>query len=861
VQFVADTNQDGIVDAGDHGVLFRVPISWSCDVPAVGAPEQLTETSWNCEYPAPFVDRLITTCSKDADLDVYSLPLDGEVPGEWGPADLGAAIESASTPVEQQLLAARRLARETTPQGKRAAMLALVLVHLQNEDFLAAQYYAERIHGIVDASSVGISLPLGVLVEQKKAQRRKEQGRLTEGFKAEALERLGKLGENPRNSPTAEDLRHLVRSVIATSVDDETLARKELELVTVDATTPPPIVEAYYRQVDATYRVLDDREALVAACRQLADDQGLSPDEQLRYARAAARAVVRGLPYADADAALVRERARSTESEPELLFALDLARTVLALRDAHPAPEVLDRVLALYTSQTRPGRRRALVEDVVTRADEFDAEQTLEALVRRDIKDVKKGTRERVKAERLFRRLFTGRAYQRIAAKRFDDARADFDAIVDETGSLEAVAGAIDMRLKLNQAPADIEAVYERAGRTPALAPFAKAYLLARQLPKLEGAANAAATHTAIASIKASWSELKDQRIAQALYGALLHEEYIATGELATAERANLHYLVALELMGQNPRFRAMILGELGILHDDVGNYRIALGYLEGRDKLPYTDNAEGLDVHISEAQALLHVGREADAAAAADEALALVDRTPGLAKYRLLALDSAALGNLAAGRFARSLALYTEELPLLDALDTPPAPRDRFVARLAHAAAALGAQDAAHAIADLDVLDARLSDRKLAEALQWPHATTGNVVRAYRRILAGLRARASRQLGQLDREARALETRHAIFVAELHDTGRDEILGDQMLVEAQLALNASERHDAGSVAAWVRKALASAQEVHSRALGVSDRAQLDVLRLAASLSVSMGVVLAPDLLARLDAAAAELAT
>ena len=309
VQFLADTNQDGAVDAGDHGVLFRVPVAWSGDTPVVGAPEQLTETSWNCEYPAPFVDRLIATCSKDSDLDVYSMPLDGEVPGEWGPADPRRG--------DRERLHARRAAAPREPPagarttlGERSAMLALVLLHLQNEDFLAAQFYAARIHGIVDASTVGISLPLGVLVEQKKAQRRKEQGRLTEGFKPEALERLGKLGENPRNSPMAEDLRHLVRSVIATSVADEALARKELELVTIDGTTPAPIVDAYYRQVDATYRVLDDRDALVAACRQLADDPGLSPDEQLRYARAAARAVVRGLPYDDADAALVRERAR-----------------------------------------------------------------------------------------------------------------------------------------------------------------------------------------------------------------------------------------------------------------------------------------------------------------------------------------------------------------------------------------------------------------------------------------------------------------------------------------------------------------------------------------------------------------------
>ncbi len=117
VQFFTDTNHDGTVDASDHGVLFRVPISFTGGAPLAGPPEQLTETSWNCEYPAPFVDRLIATCSQDSSLDVYSLPLDGEVPAEWTMPMLVNAIDDADTRVEEQLLTSRRLARETTADG------------------------------------------------------------------------------------------------------------------------------------------------------------------------------------------------------------------------------------------------------------------------------------------------------------------------------------------------------------------------------------------------------------------------------------------------------------------------------------------------------------------------------------------------------------------------------------------------------------------------------------------------------------------------------------------------------------------------------------------------------------------------
>ena len=275
----------------------------------------------------------------------------------------------------------------------------------------------------------------------------------------------------------AEDLTHLARSEIFDSLGDKAKARSELEAVTVDETTPAPIVEAYYQQADAFYRQLDDREALVEVCRKLSANGALTPDEQLHYARAAVRAMVRGLPYADADARLLRERAGATGLASELVFAIDLARDVLAIRDSHAPQSVGDALLALYAAQVRPGRRRALIIDAVQRADDVDADDVLDALVQRDIQDVKRGTHERGEAEDVYESLILARAYERAAAKRYADARVDFDAVAEQTGSLEAVVGAIDMLLKLGERPAAIEARYERRETPPARAHFAKAYL------------------------------------------------------------------------------------------------------------------------------------------------------------------------------------------------------------------------------------------------------------------------------------------------------------------------------------------------------------------------------------------------
>jgi cellulose synthase operon protein C len=315
-----------------------------------------------------------------------------------------------------------------------------------------------------------------------------------------------------------------------------------------------------------------------------------------------------------------------------------------------------------------------------------------------------------------------------------------------------------------------------------------------------------------------------------------------------------------LELVGDNPRFRAMILGELGLLQTDVGNYRIALGYLLERDKLPYRDSAEGLDVLLSKAQALLHVGRDAEVAVAGDAALAMIARNPALAAYQPLALDWAAVDNLAAGNFARALALYEQEIALLDVSSAPLAERNRIVVRVSRAAAAVGAKEPLRALADLDYVEKRLDDPKIVATLHWPHATDDHVVRAYRLIASGLRASANRELGRLDEEAHAIALRRTILEERRGETNRVEIGREEMLAEAQLALNAGQRRDAKAAREWLGRALARADDIRARANGVTHREELDVLWLAAELTVSLRTTLVADLPKRIDAASAELA-
>ena len=863
VQFFSDSNHDGVVDGSDHGVLFGAALSFGKDgrgAPALGPARQLTDESWNCQYPSPARDRLLATCSRGRNLDIYSLPLDGVVPSEWSPERLATEIELASSHPKLQLLYYERRARAATPAMRRFMTVRLVREHLALDEFAAAEHYARRLAAQDDPEGESLSEPLLVLVEHRKAVRARARGRIVEGFDDEARGRIAKLAVTANDSTGAAALKRIIRSEIADDIGDKSLARTELEAISLAEKTPRSVLEAYYERADALYRELDDREALVSACRRLAESKDLALDDRLRYARAAVRAMVRGLPYAEAEARLTRERAAAPEGT-ELAFALELGRTLLAIQSEHAGPVVRKALIDMYEAQQRIDRRRAIMLDAVERATQLGADPVIEGLAEHYVDSVDAAAQERRRAERLYTRVIVGRAFRRRAAGKLAEARADFEAVAKRTGSLEAVVGAIDLRLRAGETHAAIRADFEsRSGEdAETLAHFVTAYLLSRQLGSLEGDAHANAVAEAISALKASWADLKKQCMAQALHGAVLHEEYLRTGDLGSAERAGSHYLVALELAGDNLRYRAMVFGQLGILHTQVGNYRIALGYLEQRDKLPYADNTEGFAVRLARARALLHVGREEESAAEADEALDMLDKAPRLAQYRVLALDRAALYNLAAGRFARALSLYDTELPLLEADRSPVGRRNRFATRLAHAAAALGAGEPARTLADLDRIDREISDPSLAGSLGWPHATKEQVVRSYRLITTGLRAQASQRLGRLDDAARALEARRALLETGLASAERGEYVRMLALVEAQIADVALDRHDAAGASAAVRKALAYADDLRARAKGAIDTDQLDVLWLAAQMSIAAQAPAKIDLAGRLRQAQSDL--
>lgn len=873
-QFFTDSNADGVIDADDRGVLFRLPFDSRQDDAALQAaaasPDQLTSQAWNCQYPAPAVATLVMTCERGGALDVYQLPLDGQVPAEWDVQRLRAELGMVGRKADEILLYRQRMQLETRPRPRRLLLMRMARLHLGLEDFDAAAFYARRMGAIDDPATAGLQAPLLALIEHRHGLKLAEQGRtLSQRAAAErmtAAEQQAGLDTAAAPSPSSAALRHLVRSEMAQTGGDFAQARREMDAATaivmgssVDR-TPRAVLEAWHERADSLYRLLGEREALVAAGRWLSQHPAFNEDDQLDYARAAVRALYRGRSHGEADAALAEALAQAKaearggpQSGPVWAYALELGLHINALRDERVPRAQREALLAFYRQQSDHSdaavaalRQRALVQDAVARASELGADSVIELLASAYVDDTRLGTQERRRAERLYSRTLMGRAYRRLASQRLDEARADFDLVTQRTGSLEAAVESVSLRLRAGVAPALIEQEVTTSvpGMAEPMRRFVKAYVITRQLGRIDYAlAHSQAVASAQAELRAAWPVLKNRREAQALQGAIWHEDFLRSGDAAAAERANRHYRVALDLVRNNLRYRAMLLGALGLLHTQAGNFAIALGYLDERDKLPYTDNAAGLAVSLARACALLHVGRDAEAAQAADEALAMVDAAPPTSRlaerYGPLVQDRAALYNLSAGRFDRSLALYDRILTTTEPSHVPaalPPPRNALVQRLARSAAALGASQPERALADLDLLERELAHPAAQAALQAPGscASPQQALRAQRIVAAGLRAKAHTQLGQRGAAALALEQRRELFAAQFRETDRDQDLRALTLAELQLAENAVDRGDAAQTARSLGQAMRHADALAKRTGAPLDAGQLNALWFAA---------------------------
>jgi hypothetical protein len=750
-QFLNDTNLDGAIDGSDNGVLFRAPF----DAGALGPPEQLTSARWSCQYPLPAADRLVATCFQHGSLDVFSLPLDGGVPREWGAARLDDEISASRDRWDQLLLLARR---GHEPQVLRR----MIRLHLELGETESAAFYAARLA----RAEPQVGALLGELAAHRKAERSLSRGMLTSAFVGEARERLARL----------DRIKHPLSTLLKTEMLD-TLGEEE--------------------QARAALQEIDTRDDLVAwlfAERLLALYRGHPrffdlyrplAERDLVHAQAFVRELMRGAAPAER-ARRAEEQQRKVDPDGDVAFLLELEKALAELTPDRQEP-VRERVFQLYRKNKEFPRRKALVDATIARSVSADNEYLLYNFANTWASWVPREKAERPHAERLYRDAVIERAYVSAARGKIDDARGSFYGVTLQTESLEAHAGFIEMALLEKRDP---RADY---AKLPDGVPvrYAKAYLLARGLPAEQDPVKHEQTVTQAIALLSEIAKTAPQRAeVHHLWAYAAHQRWMRGGPRLAAVEANAHYLLALDLARESPRHRASVLDGVGRLQSSVGNHAIALGWLEERGKLPFAGDLPRLSHCLALARARFHTGDASGAAAGVDRCL----EVPGGERYRALALDRSALYHLTAGDDEQAIARYAALWPLVEGQPAPEGPRNRLLARVGWGAAKLAAGDAAGALEQIGAAEKILA-AGAPPPWEGPYRRYRPLAPAtaadYDLLLAGLRAQAHFKAGQLAEAERAMTRRRDGLAARLSRTELDEDRLDLAGAEAQLGLYA----------------------------------------------------------------------
>jgi len=865
-QYLDDTNQDGLLDGNDHGVVFRVALDPDTGLPESGAvPEQLTSARWNCLYPMPARDRLLVTCSRTGSLDVYQLPLEGMVPPEWDVDRLDREAAGAREDADALLLLARASARDPDPRRRLARQRHLARWHLDRGEFVAADHYLQSLRrGLPDDDPVAEWAAVMIQVAaHREAEHRLVQGQVGEQFLASEQARLAVLEAMHVRSPDNEALVRLARSEV---LDVTGRKREALELfrsIRVGELRDPEVVQQAAALGAHLLALFQQWEDLLAFLAGLADHPALPIRDRVGHAEEMVQTLVRGLGSRETAQVLA---AAIEQAAPGGLVAFRL-RLESILKDlGRRAPEAIRKDLFSLYGESDEERRRVLVLVTARRAAAAGEPFLLYQFANSWVSGLRKEDVERKYAEGLFRQVALERGYDLLRAGSVADARGVFFGASLILDALHPHAAFIEARRAEGQD--DIAAVYDQRGLAEGdpVRLFADAFREALEAREEAAGRGGASAGISRALGKAREVGLARPRDAQAhlLWGYWAHRSWWRSGDPSLAAEADDHYGLAADLAGaEDPRVRAAALQGMAGLHASLGNHQIALACARDRLRLPFEDGRSELAVRLVLARGLFLTERDREASDEAHRALVLVRQRPELGRFLPLVLDRAALYRLRAGDPEGAAALYGE---LLEQPGLPGTDGDfhRFLALRNRGSAWLAAGKPAEALADLDRAAAVLAGLGDPPPLvSGPGGRTPPRVfgrEDHRLLLWGIQGEALARLGRWEEAARVLEARRTGLLARFRARDLDEDLLELARTAHRLAEAAWHRGDPRTAARWVREGLDREAAFRQRtgtpvtAEGKALMAAGAVLHLQARVPLEQ---IAPDLRDRMSAALA----
>ncbi len=844
-QFLDDSNRDGTIDGNDNAVIFRVPFHGALGSPiaADDEPAQLTSARWDCHYPAPAKTQLIASCSHEGSLDVYTLPLEGSVPPQWDDARLQGEIIAARDLWTRLLLAASRMALAKDLAAKEAIASQTLAWHLELGEYESTIYEAE--HRLTSPEARAWGHIAAELARHRRADLALIRGETSDQYIEGERARAEALRAQRTGPPRLTQLATLVISEIEDDTGDKAAALATFRALELDKLSDRLLAPIAARRAERLFRLRADRAQLLAVYETLSGLAILDEPERLEYAQRFVTELGRGQARAARADAIRNARARAADGSA-LAWLLDVEAALLPLAD-DTQEEVRKALFALYTENKDADRRRALVLDTLRTAAKIGNEYLQYQFVTSWASSLKRAQPERKYAEQLYDDIVLNRAYGEGRQGHRGEARGYFYGATVATDSLEAHVGFIEARMAEGGAGAsrELDQTYaKRFAKEPdhPVYAFVQAYRLARELPyETKASRHDHAVGKIVAYLHAVDAALPKQPQVHQVWGFALHERARRTGSRQAAVDANRQYLLALDLARGDERLTATLLHRLGILQAAMGNYGLALRYLQQRDPYPHVRPLEELGLRVAIAQCAWHTG---DAALARDQLAAaseLVAAQSALARYQPLVTDRLGLALSAMGDSAAARAQY-EQLERALKADPAATPGEHLKALIGVATNAQQSGDpkaALAALSDAERILAQRGDLEPAPKVVWRRSLIDDyryTPLQYGALLAGLRAQAAADLGDDRAALAAARQRVSLIERRLAESEADEDRLELAQAELHVAKFCYRLRDMSAAIAAVEHGLALS-DVYNQSTGseVND-AQLGLLRAYAEL-------------------------
>jgi WD40 repeat protein len=822
-QFLNDTNRDGAIDGDDNAVVFRVPFHPDASEPIrpEDEPEQLTSGRWDCHYPTPSRRALIVSCNNAGSLDVYALPLDGAIPTAWDDARLAGEIAVARDLWTKLLLWERRLALAPNEKDKPAMVREMIALHLELGEHQSAIYYAE--HRLAGTPSERWGKVIAELARHRGADLALVRGQTSTSYVDRERARI----ESVRTLLTGASAQEAVLGQLVISEIDEDIGEKAAAFdlfrqIDLRALTEPALVGLAARRAERLYRLRAERQSLLDAYSTFASLPALSVAERLEYAQRVVRELGRGRSR-NARAQAIRAARAGVDDGSELGLLLDVERSLLTLDDSNEEA-VRAEIFALYIQNQDRDRRRALVLATLRAAARAGNEMMQYQFVTSWASSLDHTDPERKNAESLYELIVLDRGYGEGRQGKLTESRGYFYSATLTTGSLEAHIGFIEASMALGGpgAARRLDEVYAQRFAdepdSPAYA-FVRAYRLARELPRQSDPDRHEKMVSEVLDLLARVDEeLPKQAQVHQLWGLVLHQRARRTGSTQAAADANREYELALALAHDDERLTATLLDRLGLLQAYLGNHGKALRYLQQRDEMPHIRAEEELSVRLASAESARHMGNGASAQDQMKAATQLLEVNPSLARFKPLVVDRLALSLVVASERPAARVQYEGLDHLLEQAPAS-APLNRLKAKIGLAASALDTGDPRTALDALTQASALLERKDELEAVPevvWRKPLANDyryTILQYRALIAGLRSRAERALGNYDQALQAMSLRVDSLEERLDESGTDEDRLELAGAHQQLAALQYRARNATAAARAIERGLALSDE------------------------------------------------